>query len=88
VDALGLAELEESGRGAVDVSLTLVDGRNGLGLLQQGLQVLDTEVGDTDGPSLGRGDLLHLPPSVDEGPVVVDLGLSLTVDGVCGVARV
>jgi len=83
VDTLGLAELDESGGRAVDVGLTLVDGGNGLGVLQQSLQVLDTEVGDTDGPGLGRGDLLHLPPGVDKVPVLVDLGLSLTVDGVC-----
>jgi hypothetical protein len=87
VDTLGLAELDESGGRAVDVGLTLVDGGDGLGLLQQGLQVLDTEVGDTDGPGLGRGDLLHLPPGVDKVPVLVDLGLSLTVDGVCRAAR-
>ena len=87
VDTLGLAELDESGRGAVDVGLTLVDGGDGLGLLQQSLQVLETEVGDTDGPSLGRGDLLHLPPGVNKVPVLVDLGLSLTVDGVCSMSH-
>lgn len=82
VDTLGLAELDEGGRGTVDVGLTLVDGGDGLGRLQKGLQVLDTEVGDTDGLDLGRGDLLHLPPGVDKVPVLVEDLLVLTVDGV------
>jgi len=82
VDTLGLAEVDEGGRGAVDVGLALVDGGDGLGRLQEGLQVLDTEVGDTDGPDLGRRDLLHLTPSVDKVPVLVKDLLVLTVDGV------
>jgi hypothetical protein len=82
VDTLGLAEVDEGGRGTVDVGLTLVDGGDGLGRLQEGLQVLDTEVGDTDGLDLGRGDLLHLPPGVDKVPVLVEDLLVLTVDGV------
>ena len=82
VDTLGLAEVDEGGRGTVDVGLTLVDGGDGLGRLQKGLQVLDTEVGDTDGLDLGRGDLLHLPPGVDKVPVLVEDLLVLTVDGV------
>jgi hypothetical protein len=53
VDTLGLAEFDEGGRRAVDVGLTLVDGGDSLGLLQEGLKVLDTEVGDTN--SLGLG---------------------------------
>lgn len=65
------------------MDLHLVDGRDDLGGLQEGLEVSDTKVGDTDGSGLaGVDELLHFLPGVGEFPVLVDNGLVLRVDGV------
>lgn len=82
MDTVLLAELDELGGGTVDVRFTLVNGRNRLGGLQQSLEVLNTKVGDTDSPDLFLGDLFHLGPSLGKVPVLVDNGLTLSVDGV------
>lgn len=66
------------------MELNLVNGRDDLGRLQEGFEVSDTEVGDTDGSGLASfNELLHLLPGVGELPVLVDDGLVLRVDGVC-----
>lgn len=80
VNALGLAELDQLGGGAVRVQLDLVDGGGDLGGLEKSLEVLDTEVGNTDSLGLARlVNLLHGLPGVDESVVSVDLLLVLLV---------
>jgi hypothetical protein len=67
------------------MELNLINGGNDLGGLEKGLEVSDTKVGNTDGSGLaGVDELLHLLPGVGELPVLVDNGLVLRVDGVCG----
>jgi hypothetical protein len=65
VDALLLAVVDELGGGVVGVKLDLVDGGNGLAglVLEEDLEVLDGEVGDTDVLDAARGgQLLELSP--------------------------
>jgi hypothetical protein len=84
VDVLGLAVVDELGRRVVGVELDLVDGRDGLagGVVEELLQVLDREVGNTNVlHAAGRGKLLELLPGLDEVPVGVVL---LEVIGVGG----
>lgn len=56
VDALGLAELEQLPLGVLGVELDLVGGGDNLGGGEELLEVLDREVGDTDGLGLAGGD--------------------------------
>jgi len=65
VDALGGVIGNQLGRGVVGVQLDLVNGGNdlGAGVVQEDLEVLDTEVGDTNVADLaGSRKLLHLLP--------------------------
>lgn len=65
VDALLLTVLNELGGGVVGVKLDLVDGGDGLAgfVLEEDLEVLDGEVGDTDVLDAARGrQLLELSP--------------------------
>lgn len=65
VDALLLVIGDQLGRWVIGVQLNLVDRRNDLGarVVQELLQVLDSEVGDTDVLDLaGSRELLHLLP--------------------------
>jgi hypothetical protein len=66
VDTLLLAVVDELGGGVVGVKLDLVDGRDGLAglVLEEDLEVLDGEVGDTNVLDAARGrQLLELFPS-------------------------
>lgn len=70
VDALGGVVGDQLGGGVVGVQLDLVDGGHDLaaGVIQELLQVLDTEVGDTDVADLASGrQLLHFLPVVNMG---------------------
>lgn len=60
------------------VTLDLVDGGDDAGLLDEGLEVLDGEVGDADGADLGLGQLSDGLPGLNVGYGGVD------VDFVCG----
>lgn len=65
VDALGHVVGNQLRRGVVGVQLDLVDGGGDLAarVVQELLEVLDSEVGDTDVPDLAGGrQLLHLLP--------------------------
>ena len=65
VDALLLTVLDELGGRVVGVEFDLVDGGNGLAgfVLEEDLEVLDGEVGDTDVLDAARGrQLLELSP--------------------------
>jgi hypothetical protein len=65
VDALLLAVVDELGGGVVGVKLDLVDGGDGLArlILEEDLEVLNGEVGDTDVLDAARGrQLLELSP--------------------------
>ena len=65
VDALLLAVVDELGGGVVGVELDLVDGGNGLAglILEENLEILDGEVGDTDVLDAARGrQLLEFSP--------------------------
>ena len=75
MDALLLAVVDELGGGVVGVELDLVDGGDGLArlVLEEDLQVLDGEVGDTDVLDAARGrQLLEL----SSGCVLADLQIS------------
>lgn len=75
VNSLLLAVLNQLRRGVHRVKLDLVrrrDNSGGRGV-QQDLEVLDSEVRDTNSLSLSLGDLLHLGPSLGEVPVGVML---------------
>ena len=66
VDALLLTVLDELGGGVVGVEFDLVDGGNGLAgvVLEEDLEVLDGEVGDTDVLDAARGrQLLKFSPN-------------------------
>lgn len=68
VNALGGVVGNQLGGGVVGVQLDLVDSRHNLaaGVIQELLEVLDTEVGDTDVADLASGrQLLHFLPVVD-----------------------
>lgn len=56
VNTLGLAELEQLPLGVLGVELDLVSGGDDLGSGKELLEVLDREVGDTDGLGLAGGD--------------------------------
>lgn len=65
VDALLLAVVEELRRWVVGMELDLVDGWDGLAglVLEEDLEVLDGEVGDTNVlDTAGSRELLHLAP--------------------------
>lgn len=84
VNALLLEVVEELGRWVVGVELNLVDSGDSLAgwVVQEDLEVLDGEVGDTDVLDAARSrELLELSPCVDEVPVGVVL---LEVVGVGG----
>lgn len=66
MNALLLAVVDEFRGGVVGVKLDLVDGGDGLArlVLEEDLEVLDGEVGDTDVLDAARGrQLLELSPS-------------------------
>lgn len=66
MNALLLAVVDELRGGVVGVKLDLVDGGDGLArlVLEEDLEVLDGEVGDTDVLDAARGrQLLELSPS-------------------------
>ena len=66
VDALLLTVLDELGGGVVGVEFDLVDRGNGLAgvVLEEDLEVLDGEVGDTDVLDAARGrQLLEFSPN-------------------------
>jgi hypothetical protein len=66
VNALLLAVVDELGGGVVGVEFDLVDGGDGLAglVLEENLEVLDGEVGDTNVLDAARGrQLLELSPS-------------------------
>lgn len=72
VDTLGSVVRNQLGRGVVRVQLDLVDSGHdlGRGVIEELLEVLDAEVGDTDIADLAGGrQLLHLLPGLDEVPV-------------------
>lgn len=76
VDTLLFAVLEELRRRVVGVQLNLVDGWNGLarGVVEEDLEVLDAEVGNTNVLDTARsGELLELTPGVDEVPALMVL---------------
>lgn len=54
------------------VALELVGGRDNTGGVDDGLEVGNRVVGDTDGAGLGLGELGHGLPGVDDGDVVHD----------------
>ena len=84
VDALGGVVGNQLGGGVVGVQFDLVDGGDDLGggVIEKLLQILDTEVGDTDVADLAGGrQLLHLLPGLDEVPVGQVLRLVLRVGG-------
>lgn len=58
-DALGLAEVDELGAGETGVALDLVGGGSDAGVGDDGLELLNGEVGDTDSAGLGLGELSH-----------------------------
>lgn len=66
MNALGGVVGDQLGRGVVGVQLDLVDGGDdlGAGVVQELLEVPDTEVGDTNVLGLaGGGNFLHLLPA-------------------------
>lgn len=65
MDALGGVVGNQLGRGVVRVQLDLVDGGDDLaaGVVQELLEVLDSEVGNTNVPNLSSsGQLLYVLP--------------------------
>lgn len=70
MDALGCVVGDQLGGGVVGVQLDLVDGGHDLAarVIQELLQVLNAEVGDTDVADLASGrQLLHFLPVGDMG---------------------
>lgn len=68
MDALGGVVGDQLGGGVVGVQLDLVDGGHdlGAGVVEELLEVLDAEVGDTDVAHLAGGrELLHFLPVID-----------------------
>lgn len=82
VDALLLGVLDE---GAVlleeGVALDLVDGGDDAGGVDDGLEVVDGKVGDTDGLDLGLGQGDQGLPGVDEGDALVEVDLGVVAGG-------
>lgn len=82
MDTLGSIVRHQLGRGVVGVQLDLVDSGDDLsrGIIEQDLEVLNAEVGNTDVADLPRRrQLLHLLPGLDEVPVRKVLGLVVGV---------
>lgn len=76
MDTLLFAVLDELGRWVVGVQLDLVDGWDDFarGVVEEDLEVLDAEVGDTNVLDTARSrELLELTPGVDEVPALMVL---------------
>jgi hypothetical protein len=59
------------------VTLNLVGSGDNASRVDDGLEVLDLVVGDTNGAGLGLGQLDHGLPGVDDGDVVLDLDVTV-----------
>jgi hypothetical protein len=74
MDAGLVTEVDNLLLGQRGVVLNLVDSGNNSSLGQELLKVLDTVVGDTDGPDLaGADELLHALPGSDVGVAVINI---------------
>lgn len=71
----GVVLLEEG------VALDLVDGGGDTGSVDDGLEVLNSEVGDTNVLGLGLGEVDQGLPGVDQGDALVEVDLTLGGEG-------
>lgn len=72
VDVVLGGKLNEGRVGQAGVALDLVDGGDDARVLDDGLEVLDGEVGDADGADLGLGQLGDGLPGLGEGDALVE----------------
>lgn len=80
-DVLLLEVLDQGKVEDARVTLNLVDGRDDASVVDDGLELLDGEVGDTDGASLGLGKLANSLPGLGDGNGLVDVKESSVVLG-------
>lgn len=86
-NVLGLAELHEVRVGDAGVTLDLVDGGGDTSGVDDGVEVVNGEVGDTDGVNLVLGQLSHGLPGVGNRDRLVNVNEAL-LGGVLGEASV